>query len=388
MKISFLTKSVGYGAGGILPVIQELGTRLVNCHGVGLQVVGLEDTSEEVADSWGKIDVTRCQWYGPHLFGYSPQMKAIVQSFGPDLVHTHGLFYYTSIVAVSLNKSRRIPYLVSPHGMLDPWALANGRLKKKLGMVLFEKRHLHNASCIHSLGYGETKAMRSLGLKKPICQIPNGVTIKDPMIHASVTSSRHGFAKDKRVLLFLGRIHPKKGLQSLISAWGKIPANERKEWILVIAGWDQGGHEEVLKKHRKCLGPNSGIEFIGPQFGINKDSTLQCADAFILPSLSEGLPMTVLEAWANKLPVLMTAQCNLPEGFVANAALEVFANEIDIEKKLRVLFTMSEADRARMGQRGFDLVKSKFSWEIIARDMCMAYQWILGGGSPPSCIVT
>jgi poly(glycerol-phosphate) alpha-glucosyltransferase len=209
----------------------------------------------------------------------------------------------------------------------------------------------------------------------------------------------------RKVLLFLSRIHPKKGLANLLRAWSRAYAAEsmKQEWLLAIAGWDQGGHEEELKQLATELGlawrdiregknnltPQSScsILFLGPQFNAAKDACYHHCDAFILPSFSEGLPMVVLEAWANSKPVIMTPECNLPEGCVAGAAIEVQTTVASIVAGLNELGRMTGTDRAAMGSRAYQLVLERFTWSRVAKQMQAVHGWILGGGPKPDCIL-
>jgi poly(glycerol-phosphate) alpha-glucosyltransferase len=216
----------------------------------------------------------------------------------------------------------------------------------------------------------------------------------------------------------LGRIHPKKGLVNLLKAWAEIQRTEdigqRAEWVLAIAGWDQGGHEAELKRlaseldlawaERKAQSAERGTNrtspsalgasrpisllFTGPLFGPDKESAYVNCDAFILPSFSEGLPMAVLEAWAYGKPVLMTPECNLPEGFAANAALRIEPNAESMVQGLRELFQTPDSSLFALGARGRELVASRFAWPKIAADMKSVYEWVLGGGARPECIQT
>ena len=132
--------------------------------------------------------------------------------------------------------------------------------------------------------------------------------------------------------------------------------------------------------------PVKGTNFLGPQFGAEKSECYRACDAFILPSLSEGLPMTVLEAWAHAKPVLMTPECNLPEGFEADAALRVGTTPEEIAAGLKALGEMSDDDRIAMGARGRDLVGKNFSWPRIGEQMRDVYEWALGGGAVPKSV--
>ena len=151
---------------------------------------------------------------------YAPELCRQLASLTPDLVHTHGLWTYLSIATSRWSKShgslRPHPYLVSTHGMLDPWALRNSRWKKIIAAFVFERRHLKNAACIHAVNQAEAAAIRAFGLRNPICVIPNGVELcrsdgpdRMPPWAAEAVGRR-------KVLLYLGRLHPKKGLSILL----------------------------------------------------------------------------------------------------------------------------------------------------------------------------
>jgi len=169
----------------------------------------------------------------------------------------------------------------------------------------------------------------------------------------------------------------------------------------VIAGWDQGGHEAELMKLCEELGLSferrgtsddgresaASIVFFGPAFGNDKKSLLRTADAFILPSFSEGLPMSVLEAWSYKLPVVMTPECNLPEGFAADAAIRIETGAESIAQGLDLLFSMSASDLQSMGAKGRTLVEERFTWKTIAAQMREVYDWMLGGGTRPESVI-
>jgi glycosyltransferase involved in cell wall biosynthesis len=205
------------------------------------------------------------------------------------------------------------------------------------------------------------------------------------------------------VLLYLGRLHPKKNLVTLLKAWvavqkARVRSQKSDEWLLAIAGWDQGGHEEKLQRLATQLGiawchitehltsNRTSLVFLGPQFGTDKDACYRACDAFVLPSLSEGLPMTVLEAWAYAKPVLMTPECNLPEGFAAEAAQRMGTTANEIATGLRQLVEMTEGERKETGIRGRTLVAAKFSWPRIGQRMLAVYEWVLGGGTPPETV--
>jgi glycosyltransferase involved in cell wall biosynthesis len=266
--------------------------------------------------------------------------------------------------------------------MLDPWALSNSAWKKKLIGRLFANEALQKASCIHALCSSEADSIRAYGINTPVAIIPNGVILPE---NKEVPERQD----ERKKLLFLGRIHPKKGLSELLSGWKKSSMG----WQLLIAGWDDGGHLDGLQKQADELGlkrasvftEDADICFLGAIYGDDKDRLLRSVDAFILPSFSEGLPMSVLEAWAYGLPVLMTEFCNIPSGFDAEAALQIEPSADSIAQGLNQLDALSDSDCHTMGAKGRVLVEQHFTWDMIAQEMKSVYEWCLGG-EKPTCI--
>jgi glycosyltransferase involved in cell wall biosynthesis len=262
--------------------------------------------------------------------------------------------------------------------------------------ALYERRHLRRAACLHALCRSEADSIRAFGLKNPIATIPNGIQIPE----GRDLSSR--YSAKKKIMLFLGRLHPKKGLENALRAWASARAgasadSDPSNWQFVIAGWDQGGHEVMLKQLCEELGlsfaevsakqflsleASSGqlsdfsVVFVGPLFGELKAQLLERANAFILPSYSEGLPMSILEAWAYELPVVMTDYCNLPEGFDADAAIHIDTEVESMSAGMIKMIECSDAELKGMGVNGLNLVKEKFTWPTIAAQMGELYQWV------------
>jgi glycosyltransferase involved in cell wall biosynthesis len=196
-------------------------------------------------------------------------------------------------------------------------------------------------------------------------------------------------AQGRKVLLYLGRLHPKKNIAALIKAFAQTQKSEvrgrrSEKWVLAIGGWDQAGHEAQLRQLTSDLGLLTSVLFLGARFGAEKDALYRACDAFVLPSLSEGLPMAVLEAWAYAKPVLMTPECNLPEGFAAQAAVQIDPTVEGIVQGLRTLLEIPEATLLEMGARGRRLVEQRFTWPRIAIQVKETYEWMLGGSPEPS----
>ena len=450
MIVGCLLDCVSRNAGGLFESVRRLAQSLPGA-GDTVRVFSLED-EHSAADvpAWRPLEV---QTFRPveSGWGYAPKLFPALCDAKLDVLLTHGLWKYSSVASLQWSRRTGRPSIIHPHGMLDPWAVRNSAWKKRVAGLLYEHAHLRRAACLRALCESEAQSIRAFGLKNPICVIPNGIDLpklesreqkaesrnlpKAETAKAGSGNAREGKAEiseselsafnfqlsalaqtGRKTLLYLGRLHPKKNLEPLIRAWAEVQRDcpAAREWVLAIAGWDQGGYEQALKVQCSEVGltfeppspprPGRGqgevsnspfslsafqpfsVLFLGPQFGEAKAACYTNCDAFILPSLSEGLPMVVLEAWAYAKPVLMTEECNLPEGFAAHAALRIGTDAPGIAAGLRTLVEMKDAERVTMGARGRELVAKKFSWPVIAAEMQRVCEWALNGGAVPESV--
>ena len=387
-----LTAAPARNDGAVFPALCELAKALELIDPIKLKLFKIEDKqtrADQVA--WQGLQVCAERSVGPRRFGYSPSLTDRLFSGGLDLVHTHGVWMYPSIASQRWARRERRPYIVSPHGMLDSWALAQSRWKKRVAGALFENDHLTGAACLHALTRAEARSIRSYGLGNPVCVIPNGVRVPLRPV-APNPPWEEAVGPEARVLLYMGRLHPASGLTELLVAWSQLRLETSARcWKLVIAGADdggEGGHLDWLRHLCGGLGIESTVVFAGPQWGEARAASLARAAAFILPSRSEGLPMAVLEAWAGGVPTLLTPWCNLPEGFAAGAAMSIAATgPLEIRDALERLFWLPAESRRAMGERGRDLVRRSFSWDSAASEMKLVYEWVLGRGEKPASVM-
>ncbi|MEA3207641.1 MAG: hypothetical protein QOE70_698 [Chthoniobacter sp.] len=411
MRVAVLNASISRRNGGVSEVARRLAQEVALAGAEETAVLGLEDEySATDAPGWSPL-VPQCfAPAAPRFYGYAPGYRAALEAFRPDICHVHGLWQYPSLAArlwsrkglsSSTFQSRERdgaarfdfgksscagrPYLVTVHGMLDVWALGNSRWKKRLAALLFERRNLREAFCLHAITEAEVRSIRDFGLRNPVCLIPNAVDLPAVEVDPGPAPWEGTVPPGQKILLYLGRIHPKKGLLPLLRGWSALTRQQARaqDWTLVIAGWDQGGHAGELRKAAAELGITDRVVFPGPLFDRAKALAFAHADAFVLPSFSEGLPLVVLEAWAHRCPVLMTEACNLPEGFQCGAALRLAPDEARICATLEELLTTSEADRSRMGERGRNLVEARFTWPLVGRQMHSVYRWMAGETDAP-----
>ena len=390
MKIAFLTPSLSRDAGGIFEIERRLAQSLAQLPDTSIEVYGVEDKYTSIdLPLWKPLTPKAYPYRGPDNFRYSPALRRAFLSCKAEIAHLHALWMHTSVILLAWAQRHGRPYVITANGMLEPWARRNAQMKKRIVSALYERRSLEGASCIQVNSQHEAKSVRDFGLRNPICIIPNGI---DPPTRTRSASKCGSQTPDQRkMLLYLGRLHSKKNLSALLDAWKTLhrstAGNQGSEkWVLAVAGWDQGGYEALLKKKARDLEVENSVLFLGPMFGDDKAAVYQKATAFVLPSLSEGLPMAVLEAWANGKPVLMTPECNLPEGFATDAALKIDTTANGIAKGLVQLIEMSDSDCAAMGERGRTLVAEKFSWPRVGEQMRSVYEWILGGRTIPESV--
>ena len=384
MKIALLTTNNSHKAGGLYNSVRCLGLALYH-KGIDIKHFSFDDEFSE-EDSYAYEDLPMVKYkvnlmpiIGP--LAYSPNLSKLLSVHKPNIVHSQGIWMYSSYAASSYKRKYGAKTIITPRGMLDPWAVKNNKWKKQLAGILFENKNLHYADCIHALNYSEYESIRKYGLKNPVAIIPNGITLHDEVVYDR--------GKEKKVLLFVGRIHPKKGISEMLDGVRILKNNSPElldSWKIRIAGWDQLGHTEELKNKCKELGLDDCIEFIGPVLGEVKVKEHIKADAFILPSFSEGLPMSVLEAWSYELPVIMTDECNLPDGFDNNAAVRVTTNPTSIADGLEKIFRRSDEERIQMGMNGLKLVRKNYTWDCIADKTIRLYKWLLEGGEKPSFV--
>ena len=391
MKVGLLTSWVSNSGGGVFEMVRRQAASLRTASELQLEVFGLADEPTASRQAvWGDLPITAFSTRGPRAWGYAPRLSASLTGANLDLLHVHGLWMYPSVASLSWARSTARPYMVTPHGMLDSWAIRHSGWKKRAALWAYEARHLQGATCLHALCDAEAQAIRALGLRNAICIIPNSVERPEPS--PAVAPGWHGQLPDKaRILLYLGRLHPKKGLINLLHAWQSFERRAdagQGDWHLAVAGWDQGGHEQELRHLSETLSVTGSVHYLGPQFGADKDALFRAATAFILPSLSEGLPVVVLEAWSYGLPVLMTKHCNLPEGYQAGSAWEIDTDCEGIKRGLDLMARMTDEELRAAGRAAHQLCNTRFSQSRTSDMMKAVYGWLLRIGPRPACVMT
>lgn len=387
MNVSFALASLSRNAGGLFDSCRRLAQELHGSPDTRVGVVGLRDDHTDLdAGKWAPLSVSPCLQRGPRVLGWAPGYRTALRHQHPDIVHQHGIWTLGSLETSLFCQSRRVPLVVSVHGMLNPWALAHSKWRKRAAWLAYQNGQLNQADCIVVNSKGEAQYVRDCKIEKPVAVIPNGV---DALHKPEITPAwRDAVDSERRVLLFLGRIHPIKGVFELVRAWSQFTRSypdRARNWSLVMTGWDDGGHEAQLRKLVAELGLRApGFHMTGPLFGTERDAALTNAHGFILPSHSEGMPMAALEALSAGNPLLLTDACNLPQAHEQGAGLRLEASVDGICQGMLRLAALTGEEHAAMSVRARQLSQDVFAWPRIAADTRRVYSWLLAAGPRPS----
>lgn len=293
-----------------------------------------------------------------------------------DVVHGHGFYVYPNWAVGSRAVSRRKALVYHPQGMFEPWILRRSRLKKKLVSILFENRNMARCRLWRALTSREAAQIREQGFAAPIVVAPNGVRLED--FDAETPSGvANGFhlpsrALEKRRIVFMARLHPKKGLDLLVPAWARLK-KLHADWELIIAGPDEDGYRATVESLVRSLDLGSCVSFVGSVSGPSKNQLLKSADLFILPSYSEGFPVAVLEAMACRVPVIGTEGCNFSELQSEGGGWLCAATVDSVHQALEEALQCSDAERKQRGQTARRLIEKRYAWPRIAaaiREAC------------------
>ena len=306
----------------------------------------------------------------------------------PAVIHLQGLWEAASLAVERLGERRGARLVISPRGMLEPWALRHHQCRKQVALFLWQRRQLMQADLIHATSLSEKQSIRNLGFRNPVCVIPNGVEIPAPWGGVARPIGATGGDKGRfplpgpsrpRRCLFLSRLHAQKGVPMLLEAWARVRPTG---WVLEIAGGGDDGHEREVGRQITARGL-ADVRLIGEVTGEAKWRFLSDAELFVLPSQSENFGIAVAEAMGMGLPVITTTATPWSvlqrdrSGWWVEPAVDSLARAI------REATTESPTQLAERGRRGRDYVRDHFDWGGIGQRMDACYAWVTGNGPRP-----
>lgn len=282
-------------------------------------------------------------------------------------IHIHGIWQEHCRLSATLARKAGIPYVVSAHGMLEPWALRQKRWKKQIYAHLSERPILNRAASLRALTDAEAEHYRSFGLTSPTTVIPNGIDVPHTT-DAAIFWQRYPDLQGKRVVLFLGRLHKKKGVEILCHAWKHITASV-PDAVLVLAGPESDETPGLVHDLVTRLGIANSVRLAGMLRGELKWAALTAASVFVLPSFSEGFSVAILEALACATPVIITPACYFPDVPSSRCGWVVEPNVTELSATLLDSLRLSPVLLAEMGTNGVNLINRHFQWPLIGERM-------------------
>jgi len=370
MKILHITPSLSDAWGGPTRVIKGLTESL---HKKGVKSTILTTTGHRVgfgsySDLQSDIRTFPTQPLSLLWTGYSRNLKKALSEEirSHDVVHIHELWHFPHFAAYLSAQRENKPYCISIHGHLSPWALNHKNIRKRIYMNLFQNKTIESASVLHAVTQEEINHIEDLGITNETRLIPNGLSTSThyESVSASDFINAYPRLRGKPILLFLGRIHPVKGLDLLSEAFTEI-VQTNPNVHLVIAGPDENGYKkritDILKRNqtlKNCI-------FTGMLSDLDKTSALKASNILVLPSYSEVMGISTLEGMEAGLPVVITEGCQFPEIGKAGAGLVVPHKAEDLRNA--ILYLLDNPNTAQqMGKIGKQLISERYNWDNIS----------------------
>lgn len=345
-KIYQIAESVTLESGGVRTVLENLNNYLNAGENFSSYILA---NQKEANDLHYHLPSDKFKFWG-----YSSELKKfLIDNIKKDnLVHLHGVFMHAQYASSRFAQKNNMPYIITPHGMLEPWHLKDKQLKKKIYLTLLLNSILSNAQIIHAITPFEKDNLYKLTGHKNIIEIPNFIKFSD-------LPKLPDYNPKEEYLLFLSRLHPKKGLDILIESMGSI---QNKKIKLKIVG-TENSYSDALKKVIAKSGLENRIEFLGGVFGDKKFELFANAKAFVAPSYSEAIGMVNLEAAACKTPVITTFETGISPKWNANGGLMINPNVEELTQAINAVTSWSDAERFSRGESLSNFVLMNYSWE-------------------------
>ncbi|MEQ9485419.1 glycosyltransferase [Coleofasciculus sp. F4-SAH-05] len=388
MRVLHVIPSIAPVRGGTSQAILEM-VKSLRLHGVDAEIATTNDNGEYLLEvplgkpiKYEEVPIWFFSRFSPNArsireFAFSRQLTKWLWQQIPqhDLWHVHAVFSYPSTVAMAIARLRNIPYISIPHGLLCQWSLQQSASKKQIYLNLIERANLHHSQALHFTSLQEQREASELNLKPPSFILSHGVSVPASIPNAHYQlRQRLNLPEDEPIILFISRLHPKKGLEYLIPALGKL-ADQR--FTFVLAGSGSSEYEAKIDALLIAAGIDKCTYRSGFATGEMKDLLLQGSDLFALTSHSENFGVVVLEALAVGLPVLLTPGVALASmvkqhqlGYVAELDVAAIASAIK--------HWLNHRQEAKaIGNRARQLILKQYTWDGIALNLIEVYTAII-----------
>lgn len=371
MHLHHVIPSIDVSTGGPARSVTQLITAMSQIDTGSTFTLHTGSTAHPVMDHF-EVPNASVQVYDFGVLGSFKNFSNGLKNTRPQLLHGHGLWQWPVHQMAGLARRYHIPYIISPRGMLEPWSLTQSPVKKQLALRMYQSKDLRNAAVLHATSLMEAQQFRRLEFKNPIAVIPNGVDLDAFPLKKSVP------ANTPKTLLFLSRLHPKKGIELLIEAWSELESDIKANWQVSIVGNGPEGYIRTLETLITDKTLNNQITIYPPKYGTDKVMAYQNASLFVLPTYSENFGIVVAEALACGTPVITTNGTPWQQLPKEGCGWCIPTGKEALILALKEALIVPENTLANMGIKGSRWVASKYHMRSVATKMLQVYEWILG----------
>ena len=360
IRILHIVENYSLSGGGIRTVVKNLVEELSQINFKSFVLTSLKEDEDK------NIYVVKTSKSWLYSKEWKIKIKEICSKNKIDCIHIHGTWMYPQFIAAKFSLENKIPFILSPHGMYEPWLWQKGTLKKKMYFNLLTKRIFTKAAVLHAITKNEEKNLKEIFVRPNIVEIPNLIKCNKELNEV--------FSSNERYILYLGRLNRIKGIDLLIKSFIKIKPKGVK---LKIAG-EFNPYKKELEKIVLDANVNN-IEFVGFVSGKVKDNLIKNAFVIATPSHSEVIGMVNLEAAILKTPVITTFQTGLSTSWRENGGFLINPNEEELMQSLKKVLKWTNEERKENGQKLYDFVVKNYTWQNRIEDWKNLYKSAING---------
>lgn len=358
MNILHVIEDYSAKSGGLRTVLSDLNSRLNTQDGVNSFVISSQ--KEDQDNIFLVSNSERNPWQ--YSRNWKVEIEALIKNKNVNIIHIHGVWMYPQFIAAKIALSNKIPFILSPHGMFEPWLWTKGRFKKTVYFNLIVRRLFTKASIIHSITDDENLNLKLLFQHTRLLSIPNLIEFENIKAWKRTVTTDY--------ILYLGRLDEKKGIDMLIRSFAKLKIN-KKVHLKIAGGFNN--YKLKLDQLINSLGIQKKVQFLGMVTGDEKKRLYKESLVFVAPSHSEVVGMVNLEAASMATPVITTFQTGLKRSWTSNGGILINPNEKELITALKKVLSWSKSQRDENGKKLYDFVKKEYSWELKLNDWLKLY---------------
>lgn len=330
-----------------------------------------------------------CKPIGPSKIKFSSELRIRLNSElgNGDIIFSNNLWNYPAFLSAFTARNKRLPHIVSIRGSLYPWSLSQGKLRKKIAWFLFQKKSLQSASLVHVTCADEYHSVRELGIASPIAIVPHGINYDDyqDLPQKQACSEHLNLCKDKKYVLFMSRLHKKKGLDLLLDVWVEM-VKEFPNWCLLVVGPDYSNYTQKINAIVSENKIPNNIKVFGMLTGYDKQAVLGVSDIFTLPSYTENFGVVIGEAMAAGLPTITTTGVPWSEINSWNCGQQIELSYENLFNSMKSIMGQDEKSLKIMSNNAKSLIKNNYSWSAQAEKFGQALNYVAFSKPAPGVV--